>query len=77
MEHKDKIYHIIGSGLIVIVAYFILNSILWAMLISYAVGAIKELVWDGYLEKGTPSVLDMVANGIGILFTGGMLWLMV
>lgn len=41
---------------------------LWAAaIITLAVGFIKELVWDLWLEKGTAEWRDIVSDAVGIL----------
>ena len=38
-----------------------------AVLISLAVGFIKELVWDKLLKKGTAEWRDIIADAVGVL----------
>lgn len=38
-----------------------------AVLITLAVGFIKELVWDRWLKKGTAEWRDIIADAIGVL----------
>ena len=41
---------------------------LWAaVLVTLAVGFIKELVWDKLLKKGTAEWRDIIADAVGIL----------
>lgn len=38
---------------------------LTGVIIATVVGAIKELIWDWILKKGTPELLDFLATTIG------------
>lgn len=71
---KDKILNCIGQdGLLHILCCIVLVSIidivlpLWvAVLITAAVAVGKELVWDLWLGKGSPSWKDLLCDLIGI-----------
>ena len=47
-------------------SYLITNSAWRAAAITLFLGAVKELVYDGLLQKGTPLWSDMMWNGIGV-----------
>ena len=72
---KDKILNCIGQdGLLHILCCIVLVSIidivlpLWvAVLITAAVAAGKELVWDLWLGKGAPSWKDLLCDFVGII----------
>jgi len=38
---------------------------MFGLLIAAAVGALKEIIWDWLLKKGTPELLDFVATVAG------------
>ena len=61
---KDKKLHIL-TGL----AFAIIAGLLFCPRIGLAaaavVGALKEIVWDWLLKKGTPELLDFVATVAG------------
>ena len=63
---QDGLLHILCS----LVLCAVLAAFLpwWAaVLISLAVGFIKELVWDLWMEKGTAEWRDIVSDAVGIL----------
>ncbi len=61
---KDKKLHILAGLALAIIA-----GLLFCPLIGLAtaavVGALKEIVWDWLLKKGTPELLDFVATVAG------------
>ena len=71
---KDKILNYIGQdGLLHILCCIVLVGVidivlpLWvAVLITAAVAVGKELVWDLWLGKGSPSWKDLLCDLIGI-----------
>ena len=64
MIAKDKKLHLLAG-----LALSILAGLLICPLIGLAaaavVGALKEIVWDWLLKKGTPELLDFVATMAG------------
>ena len=64
MIAKDKLYHFIGGLAIYIGLSFILESCI-CLLLVLLVGVLKELIYDLWLKKGTPEVLDAVATALG------------
>lgn len=63
---QDGLAHILVS----LVLCAILGAFLplWAaVVITLALGFIKELVWDLWLEKGTAEWRDIVSDAVGIL----------
>ena len=60
---NDKVKHIIAGFLIALVfSIFCVHVGFWTAVV---VGILKEVIWDWYLGKGTPEVLDAVATGFG------------
>ena len=61
---KDKQKHLLAG-----LALSILAGLLFCPLIGLAtvavVGALKEIIWDWLLKKGTPEFLDFVATVAG------------
>ena len=61
---KDKKLHILAG-----IALAIIAGLLFCPLIGLAtaavVGALKEIIWDWLLKKGTPELLDFVATVAG------------
>ena len=61
---KDKQKHLLAG-----LALSILAGLLFCPLIGLAaaavVGALKEIVWDWWLKKGTPEFMDFVATVAG------------
>lgn len=63
---QDGLAHILAS--LVLCAVLGVFLPLWAaVIIALAVGIIKELVWDLWLEKGTAEWRDMVSDAVGVL----------
>ena len=63
---QDGLAHILAS--LVLCAVLGVFLPLWAdVIISLAVGIIKELVWDLWMEKGTAEWRDIVSDAVGIL----------
>ena len=62
--NSDKLKH-----LLVGLALSLLAGLLFCPLIGLAaaavVGALKEIIWDWLLKKGTPEFLDFVATVVG------------
>lgn len=63
---QDGLLHILCS--LVLCAVLVAFLPWWAaVLISLAVGFIKELVWDKLLKKGTAEWRDIIADAVGVL----------
>lgn len=63
---QDGLAHILASLVLCTVLGVFLP--LWAaVIIALAVGIIKELVWDLWMEKGTAEWRDIIADAVGIL----------
>ncbi len=61
---QDKLKHLlagIGISLVLGVQF----SPLIGLLIAAIVGALKEIIWDWLLRKGTPEFLDFLATALG------------
>ena len=61
---QDKLKHLltgIGIGLI----FGVLFSPLIGLITAAIVGALKEIIWDWLLKKGTPELLDFAATVLG------------
>jgi len=74
MTDRDKLLHIIvsiiGVGILFAIFSIVFNkrdSLIIAGIAMFYVGIFKEIVWDKIMEKGTPEVMDVVANTIGII----------
>lgn len=46
-------------------AVAILSAPLVGLVIASIVGALKEIIWDWLLKRGTPELLDFVATALG------------
>ena len=61
---KDKQLHLLAG-----LALSLLAGLLFCPIVGLAtaavVGALKEIVWDWLLKKGTPELLDFVATVAG------------
>jgi zinc transporter ZupT len=61
---QDKLKHLltgIGIGLIFGVQF----SPLIGLIAAAIVGALKEIIWDWLLKRGTPEFLDFLATAFG------------
>lgn len=63
---QDKQLHILASALLMALLFMSIKSLVWAGLLAFAIGVLKELVYDKFMKKGTADVYDLVANGVGI-----------
>jgi hypothetical protein len=62
----DKKLHLLAGWLI---ASLFDDDLIIALLASIIVGALKELIYDDLLDKGTPDFYDFLATAIGgVLF---------
>ncbi len=61
---KDKAMHFC-AGLALSILAGLFAYPMFGLLIAAAVGALKEIVWDWLLKKGTPELLDFVATVLG------------
>lgn len=71
----DGLLHL-GVSLILCQIIAIFLPIWAAVIISLAVGVLKELIWDKLLKKGTPEWKDILADALGIIL-GGSLYLLI
>ncbi|MDI9367551.1 MAG: hypothetical protein QM445_04280 [Thermotogota bacterium] len=69
---KDKILHFV-AGIGVTLFFSIILSPIWGVLFGIAFGIGKELIWDKWLKKGTPELLDFLATALGSLLTFALL----
>jgi hypothetical protein len=77
---KDKKKHFVLGILIALAgcfaAYFVLgmkeNPIYLGSGLGILAGLAKELVWDKWMGKGTPSQMDFVFTLIGAILGGGL-----
>lgn len=69
MRHlaPDKKKHLVAGFLITFITGIFLAP-LWGLITACIVGALKEVIWDGLLKKGTSEFLDFVATCIGGVF---------
>lgn len=61
---QDKLEHLltgIGIGLI----FGVLSSPLIGLIAAAMIGALKEIIWDWLLKKGTPEFMDFLATALG------------
>jgi hypothetical protein len=58
--------HFTASTMLYLSSYMVTDSYWQAMLISLLIGAAKELIYDGLLNKGEPWIQDMKWNTLGV-----------
>lgn len=61
---KDKKLHILAGIALAIIAGLLFCPIV-GLVTAAVVGALKEIIWDWLLKKGTPEFLDFVATVAG------------
>ena len=61
---KDKQLHLL-AGLALSILAGLFAYPMFGLLIAAVVGALKEIVWDWLLKKGTPELLDFAATVAG------------
>ncbi len=61
---KDKKLHLLAGLALAIIAGFLFCPLI-GLATAVVVGALKEIVWDWLLKKGTPEFLDFVATVVG------------
>ena len=66
MMPQDKLIHLLGCfAVFTILARFVPAP--WAVGVTLALGAAKELIYDGWMKKGTPERNDWWADVAGVL----------
>jgi len=72
---KDKKLHLLaGLALSILAGLFVYPLI--GLATAAVVGALKEIIWDWLLKKGTPEFLDFVATVAGGLTGSGLIFLL-
>lgn len=61
----DKVTHFFAGYAICITWFMFTHNILVAFLVAALIAALKELVWDWLLKKGTPEWADFIVTLIG------------
>ena len=61
---KDKVMHFC-AGLALSMLAGLLYTPFWGLATAAVVGALKEIIWDWLLKKGTPELLDFAATVLG------------
>ena len=61
---KDKQKHLL-AGLALALSAGLLFCPLVGLATAAVIGALKEIVWDWLLKRGTPEFLDFVATALG------------
>jgi hypothetical protein len=71
----DKVVHAGLGFFFALIFGFIMRNAWFGFAIAILAGAAKEVVWDLWLGKGTPELLDFVATFIGAALGFAMLLL--
>ena len=61
---QDKLKHLL-AGIGISLVFGVQFSPLIGLLIAGIVGALKEIIWDWLLKRGTPEFLDFLATVLG------------
>ena len=64
MMKQDKLKHLL-AGIGISLVFGVQFSPLIGLIAAAIVGALKEIIWDWLLKKGTPELLDFVATVAG------------
>lgn len=71
----DKVVHAGLGFFFALIFGFIMRNAWFGFAIAVLAGATKEVVWDWWLKKGTPELLDFMATLIGAVLGLAMLLL--
>ena len=69
---EDKVKHLLGGVGLSIFGYLFISP-LAGLLLGSVIGICKELIWDWYLRRGTPEVLDALCT----IFGAALVWILV
>ena len=61
---QDKLKHLL-AGIGISLVFGVQFSPLIGLITAAIIGALKEIIWDWLLKKGTPELLDFVATVAG------------
>jgi len=63
---RDKVLHIKYGFVISLIVGAVFTPIV-GFCIGTLIGILKEIIWDYFMKKGTPEVMDAVATSAGSL----------
>jgi len=72
---NDKLKHFL-LGIAISLFFGVLISPVLGFALGIVAGIAKELIWDKWLKKGTPELLDFLATALGSILIFGMLLLL-
>jgi len=61
---QDKLKHLL-AGIGISLVFGVQFSPLIGLIAAAIVGALKEIIWDWLLKKGTPEFMDFLATALG------------
>ena len=64
MMKQDKFKHLL-AGIGISLIFGVQFSPLIGLIAAAIVGALKEIIWDWLLKRGTPEFLDFLATALG------------
>ena len=64
MMNQDKLKHLL-AGIGISLVFGVQFSPLIGLIAAAIVGALKEIIWDWLLKRGTPEFLDFLATAFG------------
>ena len=64
MMKQDKFKHLL-AGIGISLIFGVQFSPLIGLIAAAIVGALKEIIWDWLLKKGTPEFMDFLATALG------------
>lgn len=63
---RDKLLHLIGGIYLFLILSIVMPHEI-ACGVAIIIGIAKEIVWDKWLGKGTPEILDTIMTSVGAL----------
>ena len=72
---NDKLKHFL-LGIAISLFFGVLISPVLGFVLAIFAGVAKEMIWDKWLKKGTPELLDFLATALGSILIFGMLLLL-
>lgn len=68
---EDKVQHLGGYAAVGLFATLAFGDIFEGFAFATALNLFKEVVWDGFMKKGTSSFQDLVVSEIGLVLGCG------
>ncbi|MBL4703712.1 MAG: hypothetical protein JKY54_04275 [Flavobacteriales bacterium] len=63
---KDKLLHFFWSSILLVLLFLLFGSF-YGCVSLLIIAALKEILWDGLLKKGTPQFLDFIFGSLPVV----------